>query len=133
MDISICSIQGQQLKFAGANNGLWVFKPNQAEPSLAELKADRQAVGWQEKLTAFSQEEITIEKGTTVYLLTDGFPDQFGGGKGKKLKKKPLKSFLVGIQTQSMMQQSISLDKKFENWRGDNEQIDDVCVMGIRF
>lgn len=133
MDITICSIKDNQLKFAGANNGLWLMDSKNDELTIKEFKSSRQAVGWQEKLMPFLQEEITVKQGSTIYLLTDGFPDQFGGLKGKKLKKKPLKSFLAGIHSQSMGQQKVILDKKFENWRGENEQVDDVCIMGIRF
>lgn len=131
MDITICAIKGKSVKMAGANNGLWLV--NDQEDDIIEVKANRQPVGWQEELKPFTQEEITVNKGDTLYMLTDGFQDQFGGEKGKKLKKTALKSFLVEIQNQDMVSQEKLLDAKFENWRGNNEQIDDVCMMGIRF
>ena len=134
MDITICAIHGQTLKVAGANNGLWLVQKTEGEgDNIQEFKADRQSVGWQEKLVPFSQEEMTLSKGDTIYLLTDGFPDQFGGEKGKKLKKTALKSFLLDIQNQDMPAQEKRLAEKFSNWRGNNDQVDDVCVMGIRF
>ncbi len=130
MDITICVIKGDKIKTAGANNGLWLARKGK---EIIEIKANRQPVGWQEKLNPFTQEEITISAGDTIYLLSDGFPDQFGGEKGKKLKKKPLKTYLHSIQSKQMDIQRTLLNDKFQKWRGDIEQVDDVCVIGIRF
>ncbi|MFK8046205.1 MAG: tetratricopeptide repeat protein [Crocinitomicaceae bacterium] len=132
MDITICSIKNRTVKMAGANNGAWLIKGNE-RAEITEFKANRQAIGWAEDLKPFTQQQIELIKGDLIYLLTDGFPDQFGGDKGKKLKKKPLKDFIISIHQDSMTNQKRLLDEKFESWRGKIEQIDDVCVVGIRF
>lgn len=67
-----------------------------------------------------------------VYTLTDGFPDQFGGPKGKKFKYKQLEELLISLSHEALEIQRQKLDDVFENWKGNMEQIDDVCVIGIR-
>jgi serine phosphatase RsbU (regulator of sigma subunit) len=66
-------------------------------------------------------------------LYTDGFADQFGGKDGKKFKYKKLNEYLVSIKEKSLSDQKCSLDSTFENWRGDLEQVDDICIVGLRF
>jgi len=65
-------------------------------------------------------------------LFTDGYADQFGGEKGKKFMKKRFKELLIKNIELSIMTQKEELDLNFENWRGDLEQLDDVCVIGVR-
>jgi serine phosphatase RsbU (regulator of sigma subunit) len=67
-----------------------------------------------------------------VYTLTDGFPDQFGGIKGKKFKHKHLKEFLLEIAHEPMQTQKQKLNASFESWKADLEQVDDVTLIGIR-
>ena len=76
--------------------------------------------------------EIELETGDTFYTFSDGFADQFGGEKGKKFKAKNFKSLLVSMQKESMERQKELLDEAFENWRGSLEQLDDICVIGVR-
>ncbi|MEQ8625531.1 MAG: DUF2225 domain-containing protein [Vicingaceae bacterium] len=130
MDISVCAIKNNTIKFSGANNGMWLLKSN---GEIKEFKANRQPVGWQEQILPFTQEKVTVIEGDSIYLLTDGYPDQFGGENGKKLKKNALKTYLASISQEEMGVQQALLEDKFEKWRGQNEQIDDVCMMGIRF
>ena len=66
-----------------------------------------------------------------IYSFSDGFADQFGGPKGKKYKYKPFKRFLISIQEKEMEAQRLALRAEFENWRGQEEQIDDVCIVGV--
>ena len=65
-------------------------------------------------------------------MFSDGFPDQFGGERGKKYKSGAMKRFILSIKSLPMAEQRISLDAEFERWRGDIEQVDDVCVIGVR-
>ena len=67
-----------------------------------------------------------------VYTFSDGFADQFGGPKGKKLKYKPFKNMLIQNSDKSMEEQEKQLNDLFENWKGDLEQLDDVCVIGVK-
>ena len=80
----------------------------------------------------FTQENIKLHRGDTIYLFSDGFADQFGGEKGKKYKYKPFKQLLINIQNKSMMEQKKHLSHVFDEWKGDREQIDDVCVIGFK-
>ena len=67
-----------------------------------------------------------------VYIFSDGFKDQFGGPKEKKFMSSRFKELLVSISELDCNQQEKSIDEVFNNWKGSNEQIDDVCVMGVR-
>ena len=68
-----------------------------------------------------------------IYLFSDGFADQFGGEEAKKYKYKPFKDFLLSIHKKDMIQQKELLIKEFNNWKGENEQIDDILIMGLKF
>ena len=80
----------------------------------------------------FDTHEMELQKGDSIYIFSDGFIDQFGGEKGKKLKSKAFKKMLLEIQNLSMSAQKEYLRKAFHDWKGDLEQIDDVCVIGVR-
>ena len=80
----------------------------------------------------FTNHTISLEKGDSIYLFTDGFADQFGGPKGKKFKYSKLKETLISINAQTMDQQKELLHSEFENWKTNLEQTDDVCVIGVR-
>ncbi len=71
-------------------------------------------------------------KGDTVYLYTDGYADQFGGSNGKKFKSKSLNNLLQELAQKSISEQTAIIQSTFENWKGNLEQIDDVCVVGIK-
>ena len=131
MDITICTIDKHNIcTVAGANNALWIVKKdNQKE--LIEYRVDKQTVGWTENLIPFTQKQIHLKKGDLIYLQTDGFIDQFGGENNKKFKRAPLKKLIPTLVNKSMDEQKKSLNKAYDNWRGDHEQIDDVCLMGI--
>ena len=67
-----------------------------------------------------------------IYLFTDGYADQFGGPRGKKFKYKTMKSALIGMHSTAAVTQKNKLEAIFEDWRADLEQVDDVCVIGVR-
>jgi serine phosphatase RsbU (regulator of sigma subunit) len=81
----------------------------------------------------FTSHETKLNAGDTLFLFSDGYPDQFGGPMGKKLMTKKFKEFLHSIQNLNMEEQGKTIEKFFEEWKGDVEQIDDVLVVGIRF
>ena len=132
MDISLCSlnIESGLLNWSGANNPLWIVKKGSDE--ILEIKPNKEPIGKYDHKTSFVNHEVQLNKGDTIYLFTDGFADQFGGEKGKKLKSKSFKKLLLGIQDKTLHQQSEYLFERFENWKGEIEQIDDVCVIGVR-
>lgn len=130
MDISLCSLSMKELKlnWAGANNPLWIIRNG----NLLEWKPDKQPIGKHSSETPFTNHEIQLEKGDMLYLFSDGFQDQFGGDKGKKFKASNLKMLLVTIAKRSLDEQRALIDEAFESWRGRLEQVDDVCVIGVR-
>ncbi len=140
MDIAICSIhdynnsneeiESFQMEFSGANNSLWLIRKNAQE--IEEYKGDKQPIGKTDFSKPFTYSSISIHKGDVFYLFSDGFVDQFGGTKGKKLKSSSLKSLLLSIRHLSMVEQKQKLLESFESWKGDLEQVDDVCIIGVR-
>lgn len=132
MDISLCALhlKTNELQWAGANNPLWIVRKNAEE--IEEIKADKQPIGSFSMASPFSSHHIQLAQGDSIFIFTDGFPDQFGGDNGKKYKSKSFKTFLISIRHQTMEEQLASISVEFENWRGDFEQIDDVCVIGVR-
>jgi serine phosphatase RsbU (regulator of sigma subunit) len=128
MDIALCTLENNQLQYAGAHNPLWVVRKDE----IIELKANKQPVGKFDNLQPYTTHTLDLEIGDTLYLFTDGFHDQFGGKLGKKYKSVKFKSFLLSIQSLSMAAQLEKLDQEFESWKGELEQIDDVCVFGVR-
>lgn len=100
---------------------------------LIEIKADKQAIGADTLDTKiFTNNIIKLEKGDAIYMFTDGYADQFGGPKGKKFKYGKFKELLLEIQHESMNKQQQILNKQFEEWRGNLEQVDDILVIGIK-
>jgi serine phosphatase RsbU (regulator of sigma subunit)/Tfp pilus assembly protein PilF len=134
MDIALCAIEkgdkdNVTIEFSGANNPLWIFRKNGA---FEEIRGDRQPIGYFEKQKPFTNSSITLEKGDTIYIFSDGYADQFGGGKNKKFKSSNLKKKLLSIQSSSLEVQKEILEKEFEEWKGDFAQTDDVCVIGVK-
>jgi serine phosphatase RsbU (regulator of sigma subunit) len=131
MDCSLISFdfKNKKLIYAAANNPVWVIR----DKTLIVLQADRMPIGKHDKDSIpFTQHEFDLQAGDMVYTLTDGFPDQFGGPRGKKFMYKQLENLLISISHESMEIQKQKLENVFENWKGDLEQVDDVCVIGVK-
>lgn len=130
MDMSVFCLdtENNKLEYAGANNPLYLYRNNE----LIETKANKMPVAIYVKMEEFTKHEFQLEKGDTLYMFSDGYADQFGGPKNRKFMYKPFKRLLLEFQDKSMADQKDILDKAFEDWRGENEQIDDVLVVGIR-
>jgi serine phosphatase RsbU (regulator of sigma subunit) len=131
MDAVLCSfdIENKTLEFACANNPVWINR----DGALLEYKGDKQPIGIHEgNNLPFTLHKEELKKGDVIYTLTDGFADQFGGPKGKKFKYSQLKEKLVTISSKPMTEQKEILDKLFEEWKNDLEQVDDVLLIGIR-
>lgn len=134
MDIGICSIpkKGNKIDFAGANNPLWMVRDGE----IIDFRGDRQPVGiYGDNLdTPYTNHTIDIQDGDSVYIFSDGYADQFGGPRGKKFKYSQFKKLLVQINNETMESQRDTLNTRIEEWMGDQEeQIDDILVVGIRF
>ena len=122
-------LKNNLLHYAAANNSFYIVRENK----LLTFPADKMPVGKSPKdHVSFTLQTVQLQKGDLVYMLTDGYPDQFGGSKGKKFKYKPLEELFLEInQLQLEMQKNI-LSERFETWRGDLEQVDDVLIIGIK-
>lgn len=133
MDISLCSYntKTKELKWAGANNPLWIIRKGSQE--IEEYKPDKQPIATYEEIRPFNGHSIQMNEGDLIYIFSDGYQDQFGGDRGKKYRPAQLRETLVRISTETMEKQSELLNQEFENWQGDYEQVDDVCVIGVRF
>ncbi len=134
MDLALCvwDKNTNELSYSGAHNPLWIIRKS-TDHELIEYKADKQPVGaYLGELKPFTTSKIKLQKGDTIYTFSDGYADQFGGEKGKKLKTANFKKLLLSIQDQPMEKQKEIINDGFEKWKGDLEQIDDVCVIGVR-
>ncbi|MDF1672903.1 MAG: tetratricopeptide repeat protein [Vicingaceae bacterium] len=128
MDIALCSLEGNTLKYAGAHNPLWVIRDGE----LLETKANKQPIGQFDNPEPYTTHTLELEKGDSLYIFSDGYADQFGGEKGKKLKTANFKQLLLSIHKESMDKQKQLIDEAFEKWKGNLEQLDDVCVIGVK-
>ena len=118
------------LQLAAAFNPLFIIRKGE----IHEIKPDRQPVGFfTGEQKPFTHHEHKLEKGDTLYIFTDGYPDQFGGEKGKKFKMTNFKKLLLSIQGKSMNEQKTILEETMAQWKGDTEQVDDILVIGVRF
>jgi serine phosphatase RsbU (regulator of sigma subunit) len=113
--------------YAAANNKPIQIRKNE----FIDLGCDRMPVGIGEKSDLFSHFTINYEPGDLLYLYTDGYADQFGGPKGKKFKYKTLNDLLLSVCTDSMQNQYSTIKHSFETWKGELEQVDDICLIGI--
>jgi len=130
MDIALCSFNGSKLQYAGAYNPLWIIRRDSEE--IEEIKANRQPIGNYDEPRPFTTHVVDLNKGDTIYLFSDGIVDQFGGVNRKKFKVPNFKKLLLSIQDKSMEHQKQTVDDTIENWRGESEQIDDICLIGMR-
>lgn len=153
MDIAFCTLDKKtnKLHFAGANNPVWIISDKSelvitkngteiTTPSkidiegkhLIEIKADKSPIGKSYvEHKNFTLNSVQVAKGDKVFVFSDGFADQFGGEKGKKYKYKPFKILLLKNVNKSMTELNKTLNSEFIDWKGELEQIDDVCIMGV--
>src|SRR5690606_26454010 len=132
MDIAFCSLNKltNELEYAGAYNPLWIIR--NGTNLIEEIKATRQSIGRIENPKPFNTHKIKLNIGDTFYIFSDGITDQFGGENGKKMMSKRFKELLISIQNESMDKQLKLIDVYFEAWKGSLDQIDDVCIIGVK-
>jgi serine phosphatase RsbU (regulator of sigma subunit) len=129
MDISICALntKTKTLEWAGANNPLWLI----SNGNLIETKADKQCIGFNDNVKPFTNHQFQLKPNTTIYLFSDGFPDQFGGQPERKLTKNRFKELLLSIQQTPIQQQALELDNFIKNYKKEIEQTDDILLIGV--
>ncbi len=149
MDIALFIIdtKTKELQFAGANNPLYLIRNKSQNPDeslkshlslannefqLYEIKGDHQPIGiyWEE--TEFTNHTFQLKDKDSLYIFSDGLVDQFGGENRKKFKSCNFKKLLLSIQTESLDKQKEVILETFETWKRSFEQIDDICIIGVR-
>lgn len=133
MDISLCAIDlnSNKMEWAGANNPLWIFRKETGK--IEVFTPDKQPVGISDSKELFHTKECSFQKGDVIYLFTDGIIDQFGGEKGKKLKSSQLNVWLTELSLLPFQNRKSELETRFQNWRQNLEQVDDVCLISVQF
>ncbi|HBX53378.1 MAG TPA: hypothetical protein DEH02_20155 [Bacteroidales bacterium] len=138
MDVAIViyDVDKKLIQFSAANHPLYIVrKPLSPEQqyTLDEIKADKIPIGmYLENIDNFSKHDLQLAKGDTFYLFSDGYSDQFGGSKGKKFLLKQFKDMILDIQLKSIDEQRIHINQSFEEWKGVNEQVDDVTIFALK-
>ena len=145
MDIALCSVNfnSGELQYAGANNSLYIINPSRSvavenakifgeKGEGFEIKADKQPVSNHFNNEPFTNHIIKLEQGDCIYSFSDGYPDQFGGERGKKFMYKKFKYLLIDIYHKPISQQLLELENTFDNWKGSMEQVDDICIIGVK-
>jgi serine phosphatase RsbU (regulator of sigma subunit) len=146
MDIALCVIDkvNRKLQFAGANNPLYIVRRKDAPAPgnygmledvrniLYEIKGDRMTVSVSYSMNNFTMHEIDIVDGDIIYLFSDGFADQFGGPQGKKFSYGNFRRSLLENSSEPLEEQQKRLEARFDEWKGDLNQVDDIMVVGIR-
>ncbi|MFO7864033.1 MAG: PAS domain-containing protein, partial [Salinivirgaceae bacterium] len=131
MDMSLCIVEHEKntMQFAGAYNSIYIIRNNE----LIEYKADKMPIGSHIKEKPhFTSHNIELIPNDAVYMLSDGYPDQFGGEKGLKFSKKAIKNLMISKAHLPMQEQKEHFETTFEAWKNTNDQIDDVLVLGFR-
>jgi len=132
IDMSLCVFdpKTKELQYSGANNSLFHVR----KKVLTEIKADKMPVGVDAvEENSFSNHTLQLKPGDTVYLFSDGFPDQFGGPENKKFKYGPFRELIISISDLSLEEQKKKLEQVMRDWKGDTFQVDDILVLGIQF
>lgn len=143
MDIALCAmdLEAKTVSYAGAHNPLWLISTHdydltqRAEKNdlkLYEVKADKQPIGAFDASVSFADHTIQLNSGDSIYVFSDGYSDQFGGERGKKFKQAFMRDLILSVQGTSLAEQENTLGNTIATWRGELEQIDDICVIGIR-
>ena len=130
MDIAfyVIDTNTNKLQFSGANSPLYIVR----NKKLIIYKADRQPIGIYAKEKPFSNHEIQLEAGDTIYTFSDGYVDQFGGENGRKYLVKQFRKTLTNIQDMNMKEQKELLEEERTTWQGKYKQIYDILVVGVK-
>jgi serine phosphatase RsbU (regulator of sigma subunit) len=133
MAISVLDVNSMKMQYSGANIPLYIISDAGGAPALQEIKPERMPLGYyHSKERSFVNHELELGMGDTFYMFSDGYVDQKGGKQGKKFLSKNFKELLVKIHERTMHDQKEILEKTLSDWMGDNAQIDDLLVVGVR-
>ncbi len=136
MDIALCAIEGDSniLEYAGANRPLWIFRGGDKD-KMEVIKPNKFPIGGLEMTDKrqFTNNRIELSPGDMMYLSTDGYADQFGGNSGKKMMVKNFQKLLTEILHLPLAEQKEVLRQHFVSWKGEQEQVDDVLVIGFKY
>ncbi len=133
MDLALCSVDTETrvVNYSGANRPIWIIRKGASE--VEEIKATKKAIGgFTEFSQTFESSTIQLQEGDTFYLCSDGYADTFNGITGKKMNTKRFKELLIEIQPLTMIEQNEHLSNFLNNWKGNEDQVDDILVIGIR-
>jgi serine phosphatase RsbU (regulator of sigma subunit) len=132
MDIACCALNYEtlELEYAGAFNPLYILRDGEIE----QIKANKFPIGsfLPGKEESFTNNKIKLKSGDLLYVFSDGYADQFGGPKGKKMMYKRFRELLISVSTLPMGEQCEKLDSFLHSWMGHEEQVDDIIVIGVR-
>lgn len=133
MDMSVCRInrKNNEIVIASANRPIYLLKKGE----IIETKSNIYSIGgyFDGIDKNFTDTQLNPESGDCLYMFSDGYGDQFGGPKNRRFSTRKMKSMFTEISTLPTIEQCAKVDEEYEAWRGENEQIDDVCVIGIKF
>ena len=131
MDMAICKYDPKKktVQYSGAYNPLLHISKSEVN----YIKGDSQPVAYFiGEQTPFTYNEVKVKKGDMLYIYSDGYQDQFGGSKGKKYMAVKFRKFLLSLAELPSDEQKQKIGEEFQSWKGNQDQIDDICVMGVR-
>lgn len=131
MDIGLCCIDGDMLLFSGAKHSLYIKRA--AEETIEEIKGSRQSIGFSIQEKQFTTHVLKLRPDDRIYMSTDGFPDQFGGPTNKKFRTSRFKQLLLDTAHLTISEQETALERTMAKWMEGQDQLDDMCVLGIHF
>ena len=130
MDAAMIAINKDSLtiEYAGAYNPLILIRNKE----LIEFKADKMPIASYDIMEPFTNHSMQLHEGDQLYFFSDGFADQFGGPDNKKIKRRKFYDWLLEIEDLPFNEQSETLERKFNEWKGESARIDDVVLIGIK-
>ena len=130
MDISLCCVDFLEytIEWSGANNPIWIIRDGE----FMELKPNKCSIGKDINHVKFVTHSLNLSENDSIYMFSDGYKDQFGGAENKKFLSKRFKQMILDIHQEPMTNQSVIVEENLRKWMGNNQQVDDICVMGIK-
>ena len=130
MDISLCCVDFLEysIEWSGANNPIWIIRDGE----FIELKPNKCSIGTDINHVQFETHSLNLSENDILYMFSDGYKDQFGGAENKKFLNKRFRQMILEISKEPMNKQSAMVEANLKSWMGNNPQVDDICVMGIK-